>query len=42
MKKASITEPLPSSIVVVGRIDILDRANTSGAFLRPRASRTSP
>lgn len=39
LKKASITEKLPSSIVVVGRVDILDRANTSGAFLpSPRVS----
>lgn len=39
MKKASITEKLPSSIVVVGRIDILDKSTTSGAYLAsPRIS----
>ena len=42
MKKASITEKLPSSIIVVGRIDILDRAATHGAFLpSPRISDVS-
>lgn len=39
MKKAAITEKLPSSIVVVGRIDILDRAATTGSYLpSPRIS----
>ncbi len=39
MKKASITEKLPGPIVVVGRIDILDRASTIGAYLAsPRIS----
>ena len=39
MKKASITEKLPGPIVVVGRIDILDRASTTGAYLAsPRIS----
>ncbi len=39
MKKAAITEKLPSAIIVVGRIDILDRAATHGAFLpSPRLS----
>lgn len=42
MKKASITEKLPSSIIVVGRIDILDRAGGHGAFLpSPRLSDVS-
>nr|MBA3453540.1 hypothetical protein [Deltaproteobacteria bacterium] len=39
LKKAAITETLPSSIVVVGRIDILDKAVTTGAYLAsPRIS----
>jgi hypothetical protein len=33
LKKASITEKLPSSIVVVGRVDVLDRNRNKGTFL---------
>ncbi|MBA3459437.1 MAG: hypothetical protein H0T46_05725 [Deltaproteobacteria bacterium] len=33
LKKASITEKLPSSIVVVGRVDVLDRNKNKGTFL---------
>jgi hypothetical protein len=33
LKKASITEKLPGSIVVVGRVDVLDRNKNKGTFL---------
>lgn len=33
LKKASITEKLPTSIVVVGRVDVLDRNKNKGTFL---------
>lgn len=33
LKKASITEKLPSSIVVVGRIDVMDKNKNDGRFL---------
>ena len=33
LKKASITEKLPSSIVIVGRIDVLDKNKGNGSFL---------
>jgi hypothetical protein len=33
LKKASIIEKLPSSIVMVGRIDVLDRNRNKGTFL---------
>jgi hypothetical protein len=33
LKKASITEKLPNAIVVVGRVDVLDRNKANGSFL---------
>ena len=42
LKKASITEKLPSSIVVVGRVDVLDRNKNKGTFLpSPKVSEVS-
>lgn len=39
LKKAAITEKLASPIVLVGRVDILDRTKTTGAYLAsPRLS----
>ncbi len=32
LKKASVTEKLPGSIIVVGRIDVLDRNRNTGTF----------
>ena len=38
LKKASITEKLPNAIVIVGRIDVLDKNKNTGFLVSPKVS----